>query len=39
VLPQEGFLKQETVPLAEFLKTANGRLYAGEPHGGAKYKP
>lgn len=32
-LPGKGFLKQEEIPLAEFLKTRNGRLYAGEPHG------
>jgi saccharopine dehydrogenase-like NADP-dependent oxidoreductase len=38
VLPQKGFLKQESIPLDAFLKTANGRLYAGEPHGGAKYR-
>ncbi|MDO6729227.1 saccharopine dehydrogenase C-terminal domain-containing protein [Marinovum sp. 2_MG-2023] len=28
VLPQEGFLKQEDIPLAAFLKTANGARYA-----------
>ena len=33
-LPAQGFLKQEQIPLAGFLKTANGRLYNGEPHGG-----
>jgi saccharopine dehydrogenase-like NADP-dependent oxidoreductase len=33
-LPGQGFLKQEEIPLAEFLKTSNGRLYAGKPHGG-----
>ena len=33
-LPQKGFLKQEEVPLQEFLKTNNGRLYDGKPHGG-----
>ena len=32
-LPGKGFLKQEEIPLAEFLKTNNGRLYAGEPQG------
>ena len=32
-LPGKGFLKQEEIPLAEFLRTGNGRLYAGEPHG------
>jgi saccharopine dehydrogenase-like NADP-dependent oxidoreductase len=38
MLPGEGFLRQETIALDEFLKTANGRLYAGEPHGGRKYQ-
>ncbi len=33
-LPQKGFLKQEEIPLQEFLKTNNGRLYDGHPHGG-----
>lgn len=33
-LPPKGFLKQEAIPLQAFLKTSNGRLYAGEPHGG-----
>jgi len=33
-LPVKGFLKQEQIPLHAFLKTMNGRLYAGEPHGG-----
>ena len=33
-LPGKGFLKQEEIPLSEFLKTRNGRLYAGKPHGG-----
>jgi len=33
-LPGKGFLKQEQIPLQAFLKTMNGRLYAGEPHGG-----
>jgi saccharopine dehydrogenase-like NADP-dependent oxidoreductase len=33
-LPAKGFLKQEQIPLSRFLKTANGRLYSGEPHGG-----
>ena len=32
-LPGKGFLKQEEIPLSEFLKTNNGRLYAGEPPG------
>jgi saccharopine dehydrogenase-like NADP-dependent oxidoreductase len=34
VLPDRGFLKQEQIPLARFLATANGRLYDGKPHGG-----
>ncbi len=29
VLPATGFLKQEEIPLADFLKTATGSLYAG----------
>ena len=33
-LAGKGFLKQEEIPLSAFLKTKNGRLYAGEPHGG-----
>jgi len=33
-LTAKGFLKQEEIPLQAFLKTSNGRLYAGEPHGG-----
>jgi saccharopine dehydrogenase-like NADP-dependent oxidoreductase len=33
-LPGKGFLKQEEIPLADFLRTINGRLYAGKPHGG-----
>ena len=33
-LPGKGFIKQEAIPLQAFLKTINGRLYAGEPHGG-----
>jgi len=33
-LPGKGFLKQEEIPLPAFMKTSNGRLYAGEPHGG-----
>jgi len=37
-LPGKGFLKQEEIPLAEFLKSQNGRLYAGEPHGGKSQK-
>jgi saccharopine dehydrogenase-like NADP-dependent oxidoreductase len=37
VLPGKGFLKQEEIPLAAFLKTANGRLFAGKPHGGNVY--
>lgn len=34
-LPAKGFLKQEKIPLADFLETANGRLFAGRPRGGA----
>lgn len=33
-LPDKGFIKQEQVPLETFLKTSNGRLYSGQPHGG-----
>ena len=33
-LPGRGFLKQEEIPLSGFLRTMNGRLYAGKPHGG-----
>jgi saccharopine dehydrogenase-like NADP-dependent oxidoreductase len=33
-LPGRGFLKQEEIPLSGFLRTINGRLYAGKPHGG-----
>ena len=33
-LAGRGFLKQETIPLAAFLATSNGRLYAGKDHGG-----
>ncbi|OEU67395.1 MAG: L-lysine dehydrogenase [Desulfobacterales bacterium PC51MH44] len=33
-LPSKGFLKQEEIPLNDFLKTINGRLYNGKPHGG-----
>jgi len=35
----KGFLKQEQIPLQAFLKTMNGRLYAGEPHGGKSERP
>jgi saccharopine dehydrogenase-like NADP-dependent oxidoreductase len=35
-LPAKGFLKQEEIPLQAFLKTTNGRLYAGEPHGASR---
>lgn len=28
LLPQRGFVKQEDIPLAQFLKTSTGRLYA-----------
>lgn len=31
----EGFVKQESIPLAAFLGTNNGRLYRREPHGGS----
>ena len=34
VLPQKGFHRQEETPLDQFLKTKNGRLFNGEPHGG-----
>jgi saccharopine dehydrogenase-like NADP-dependent oxidoreductase len=27
-LPQKGFVKQEDIPLAAFLKTANGKIFA-----------
>ncbi len=33
-LAEKGFLRQETIPLAAFLATRNGRLYAGGGHGG-----
>ena len=33
-LAGRGFLKQEGISLSAFLKTKNGRLYAGQPHGG-----
>jgi len=33
-LPGKGFIKQEEIPLQAFLATHNGRLYAGQPHGG-----
>jgi len=34
VLPSRGFIKQEQIRLDDFLATRNGRLYAGQPHGG-----
>jgi saccharopine dehydrogenase-like NADP-dependent oxidoreductase len=34
ILPEKGHLKQEDIPLSEFLKTRNGRLYDGKPYGG-----
>jgi len=34
ILPGQGFLKQEDIDLDAFLATHNGRLYAGQPHGG-----
>ena len=33
-LPGQGFLKQETIDLQDFLQTANGKLYAEGRHGG-----
>ena len=33
-LIEQGFLKQEEIPLEAFLATSNGRLFAGKPHGG-----
>jgi len=33
-LPDQGFLKQEQIPGDAFMQTSNGRLYAGQPHGG-----
>jgi len=33
-LPDCGFIKQEEIPLKEFLQTSNGRLYDGREHGG-----
>lgn len=33
-LPASGFIKQEEIPFDTFLLTSNGRLYAGQPHGG-----
>lgn len=33
ILPDKGFIKQEEVPLHEFLQTRNGRLYDGKLHG------
>ena len=33
-LPARGFLKQESIPLDKFMKTMNGRLFDGQPHGG-----
>jgi saccharopine dehydrogenase-like NADP-dependent oxidoreductase len=33
-LPERGFIKQEEIALAEFLKTTTGRLYAGGAAGG-----
>lgn len=35
-LPDKGFIKQEDIPLQEFLQTKNGRLYDGHEHGGVK---
>ena len=36
-LPAQGFLKQEEISLERFLATANGRIYAGQPHGGKQF--
>ena len=33
-LPSKGFIKQESIPLADFLSTCNGRLFNSEAHGG-----
>lgn len=33
-LPDRGFIKQEEIPLKEFLQTSNGRLYDGKVHSG-----
>ncbi len=33
-LPDKGFIRQEDVPMETFMKTKNGRLYAGQLHGG-----
>lgn len=35
-LPDRGFIKQEEIPLKEFLQTSNGRLYDGKEHGGKR---
>ena len=32
-LPDRGFLRQETIPLARFLATSNGKLYTGRGQG------
>ncbi len=34
ILPDKGFIKQEEISLDTFLTTHNGRLYAGNRHGG-----
>lgn len=36
VLPGKGFIRQEMIPLEDFLRTANGRLFAGKPNEGRK---
>jgi len=36
-ITNKGFVKQETIPLAGFLETKNGRLFSGEPHGGSLF--
>ena len=33
-IANQGFIKQETISLQEFLRTNNGRLYDSKPHGG-----
>lgn len=33
-LSGKGFIKQEEIPFGAFVRTSNGRLYSGQPHGG-----
>lgn len=33
-LPNQGFLKQENIPLGDFLATSNGQIYSTREHGG-----